>query len=51
MLGHIFASVGDGSMDDFERKKYMFLIMILAIAMGMGVVLLAYDALSALLMR
>ena len=50
MLGHIFASVEDGSMDDFERKKYMFLIMILAIAMGMAVVLLAY-ALSALLMR
>ena len=50
MLGHIFASVGDGSMDDFERKKYLFTIMILAIALGMGVVLLAY-ALSALLMR
>ena len=50
MLGHIFASVGDGSMDDFERKKYLFIIMILAMAMGMGVVLLAY-ALSALLMR
>jgi len=50
MLGHIFASVGDGSMDDFERKKYLFMIMILAMAMGMGVVLLAY-ALSALLMR
>ena len=49
MLGHIFASVGDGSMDDFERKKYLFMIMILAMAMGMGVVLLAY-ALSALLM-
>ena len=41
---------GDGSMDDFERKKYLFMIMILAMAMGMGVVLLAY-ALSALLMR
>lgn len=50
MLGHIFASVGDGSMDDFERKKYLFMIMILAMAMGIGVVLLAY-ALSALLMR
>ena len=50
MLGHIFASVGDGSMGDFERKKYMFLIMISIVAMGMGVVLLAY-ALSALLMR
>lgn len=50
MLGHIFASVGNGSMDDFERKKYMFMIMILSIAMGIGVVLLAY-ALSALLMR
>ena len=50
MLGHIFASGRDGSMDDFERKKYLFMIMILAIAMGMGVVLLAY-ALSALLMR
>ena len=48
MLGHIFASAGDGSMDDFERKKYLFMIMILAIAMGMGVVLLAY-ALSALM--
>lgn len=50
MLGHIFASVGDGSMGDFERKKYLFMIMILAIAMGIGVVLLAYT-LSALLMR